>query len=308
MRKSSLMRIRKTLISVILTAVTLTVLVLLFVGKDSPFSLDGLFKGNQKLIEERRLADDFIRFMDVGQGDAALISSNGKNAVIDSGPSVAGTAFASKLYNCDVENIDAALISHFHEDHYGGLEYILSAFPIKNLLIPDINKTNENTDEIRRISGKVESSGGSVYTVVEGLNFNVGDFDITVIGYYPDLKEENNRSVFAMAEIDDVKFLFTGDAEKEAEYRIIEKVVDIECDVLKVGHHGSSSSSTKKFLECADPDYCVVSVGLGNQYSHPTDSVLARFEEEEIKVYRTDLLGDITFNVADGEINVLTNE
>ncbi len=308
MRKGSLNRIRKTLVSVVFTSVTLIVLIFLFVGKDSAFSLNGLFGSNQKLLDERRLSDDFIRFMDVGQGDAALISSNGKNAVIDTGPSVAGTAFASKLYSCDVENIDAALISHFHDDHYGGLEYVLSAFPIKNLLIPDINKTDENTDEIRRISGRVESAGGGVYTVVEGLNFSVGDFEITVIGYNPDSKEENNRSVFTMAEIDDIRFLFTGDAEREAEYRIIEKTVDAKCDVLKVGHHGSASSSTDKFIKYVDPDYCVISVGLGNQYSHPTDSVLARFEEEKIKVYRTDLVGDITFNITDGEIEVFTNE
>lgn len=307
MRRSSYKRIKKTTVSVILTAITLIVLILLFVGKDSPFSLNSLFY-DQKVIEERRLSDDFIRFMDVGQGDAALISSNGKTAVIDTGTPTAATAFASKLYSCDVESLDAALISHFHDDHYGGLEYIYSAFPIKNLLIPDVNKTEENTQVVRRISGLVETGGGNVYTVVEGTNFKVGDFTVTVIGYYPDLKEENNRSVFAMAEIDDVKFLFTGDAEKEAEYRIIENAVDIKCDVLKVGHHGSSSSSTKKFLKYADPDYCVISVGLGNQYSHPADSVLSRFEKEKLKVYRTDLLGDITFNVEDGEISVLTNE
>lgn len=289
------------------TAVTLTILILLFVGENSPFYL-GNPLSDPKVTQLSQLSDDYIKFLDVGQGDAALISSNGKNAVIDTGPSSAGTALASKLMNCDVKSMDVALITHFHDDHYGGLEYITSAFSIKNLLIPDINKTEENTEEIRRISGAVELSGGKVYTIVEGLNFNVGEFSVTVIGYYPELSEENNRSVFAMAEMDGIRFLFTGDAEKEAEYQLIENTVDARCDVLKVGHHGSSSSSTKKFLEYVDPDYCVISVGLGNQYSHPNDTVLARFEEKKLKVYRTDLLGDITFNINEGDMQILTNE
>ncbi|MBQ8203487.1 MAG: MBL fold metallo-hydrolase [Clostridia bacterium] len=300
-------RIKKTAVAVFFTAVTLTILILLFVGENSPFYL-GNPLSDPKVTQLSQLSDDYIKFLDVGQGDAALISSNGKNAVIDTGPSSAGTALASKLMNCDVKSMDVALITHFHDDHYGGLEYITSAFSIKNLLIPDINKTEENTEEIRRISGAVELSGGKVYTIVEGLNFNVGEFSVTVIGYYPELSEENNRSVFAMAEMDGIRFLFTGDAEKEAEYQLIENTVDARCDVLKVGHHGSSSSSTKKFLEYVDPDYCVISVGLGNQYSHPNDTVLARFEEKKLKVYRTDLLGDITFNINEGDMQILTNE
>ena len=296
--KISYKRIKNAFLVCALLCITLAVLILLFLGEDD-FSYSG---------SSYELSDDFIKFLDVGQGDSALISSNGKTALIDMGPSTAATALASKLSGAGVKNIDAALVSHFHEDHIGGLEYIYSAFPIKNLLIPDFHKTEEDTSIIRRVWANIDASGGGVYTVVEGLNFNVGDFTVTVLGYYPDLENENNRSVFAMAEIDKTKFLFTGDAEREAEYRIIENAVDINCDVLKVAHHGSASSSTNKFLEAADPDHCVISVGLGNQYSHPNDNVLARYEEQRRKVYRTDLLGDITFNVNKGRINVITNE
>ncbi len=298
-------RIKKTFIVCALASITLAVLILLFIGEDSSFF--GL-SGRKVSSTPYELSDDYIKFLDVGQGDSALIGSNGKTALIDTGPSTAATALASKLSGSGVRSIDAAIISHFHEDHIGGLEYIYSAFPIKNLLIPDFHKTDEDTSIVRRIWANIDANGGGVYTVVEGINFNVGEFTVTILGYYPDLDNENNRSVFAMAEIDGTKFLFTGDAEKEAEYRIIENSVDIRCDVLKVAHHGSATSSTKKFLKAADPDHCVISVGLGNQYSHPNDNVLARYEEQRRKVYRTDLLGDITFNVNKGKINVITNE
>ena len=298
--KFSYKRIKKTFIVCALASVTLAVLILLFVGEENSFNI---FRDDASYP----LSDDYIKFLDVGQGDSALISSNGKTALIDMGPSTAATALASKLSGSNVEDIDVALLSHFHEDHIGGLEYIYSAFPIKNLLIPDFHKTDEDTSVVRRVWANIDANGGGVYTVIEGVNINVGEFTVTILGYYPDLDNENNRSVFAMVESNGTNFLFTGDAEKEAEYRIIENSVNIKCDVLKVAHHGSATSSTKKFLEAAQPDHCVISVGLGNQYSHPNDNVLARYEEKDLKVYRTDLLGDITFNVNNGKIKVFAD-
>ena len=138
------------------------------------------------------------------------------------------------------------------------------------------------------------------------MNFKIGEFTVTVLAYYGDTSNENNKSVIIMAEIDGIRFLFTGDAESKTEKALLDEGLNIDCDVLKVGHHGSDSSSSEKFLKATTPKYAAISVGQNNIYSHPSESVVTSLKNCGAQILRTDTNGDITFYVENQNIRAET--
>ena len=286
-----------TVITAVLCIVVFTVL--LFYARDpSLFSDQGA--GGKVNYE-----DDFIKFMDVGQGDGAIIYSNGYCAVIDMGEAVAAKDVLADLNRLNVKQIDMLIASHYHTDHIGSFEAIAAKYPIKNMLGPEITKYNIKLAKSAKES--VLKQGGSFYEGIYGLNFTLGEFKITVLGYC-NSTDENERSLYIMAEIDDVKFLFTGDGEKLAEEKLLDRTKLIDCDVLKVAHHGSKGGTGYEFLKYAKPEYAVVSSGAGNEYGHPHIETLKALENVNAKIYRTDTKGDVTFYIDDGEIEIKTEK
>ena len=250
--------------------------------------------------------DDYFKVVDVGQGDCLLFYSNGVSALIDTGIRENAVNTRNKLVDYGLGKIDALMVSHLHDDHTGGLPAISELFSIKNLIIPDIIGNTNSANDVLSIKNKLAEGVGAVYRPEQGMVIEIGDFEITVLAYYDDEQNINDQSVFMMAEIEDKKFLLTGDAEKKAEKRLLAEGIDVSCDVLKVGHHGSRTSSNSAFLDACSPDYAAISCGVGNRYSHPNKEILQRLNERKIETYRTDLNGDITFFVDNGEISVTT--
>lgn len=251
---------------------------------------------------------DFVKIMDVGQADAALIYSNGCSAVIDAGLTSSADDISADLKSADIKDIDALLITHLHMDHAGALAKIAMSFPIDNLIIPNRDSSAEAMPTVNEAEKRVVAEKGKVFTATEGMNFNIGEFEVTVLAYFPDATKENDRSVITMAKIGNKKFLFTGDAEKATESDLLTEKLNIDCDVLKVGHHGSNSSSTAAFLKAASPEYAAISVGKDNMYSHPSNKTVTALKNCGAKVYRTDKNGDISFYVENGNIRVETEK
>lgn len=251
---------------------------------------------------------DFVKIMDVGQADAALIYSNGCSAVIDAGLTSSADDISADLRSADIKDIDALLITHLHMDHAGALAKVAMSFPIDNLIIPNRDSSAEAMPTVNEAEKRVVAEKGKVFTATEGMNFNIGEFEVTVLAYFPDATKENDRSVITMAKIGNKKFLFTGDAEKATESDLLTEKLNIDCNVLKVGHHGSNSSSTAAFLKAASPEYAAISVGKDNMYSHPSNKTVTALKNCGAKVYRTDKNGDISFYVENGNIRVETEK
>ena len=248
-----------------------------------------------------------ITFLDVGQGDGALIKDGDIEAIIDNGTPENANEFCEKLKKMGVFDIEYMLLTHNHDDHMGGSEAVANAFDIENLFLPDLSGTKSPTRILNAVSTKVQNEGGAVSVAKSGLFYNVGKIKLSVLSAYYEQSDENDRSIIVIAELNGKKFLFTGDAGSAAEKRMLSEGIDFDCDVLKVGHHGSKGSSTTAFLMEATPLYAVISCGEGNVYKHPHDDALKRLVTSGAKVLRTDICGDITF-YADSELHYKTEK
>lgn len=251
---------------------------------------------------------DFVRFIDVGQGDCALIHSNGYTALIDTGTSDSAYEVCAKLQKAGVSIIDVLVISHLHDDHIGGVRSIIESFEVKNVVLPELSIESDGLSVAQLAIKEVTDSGGGVYNAKQGLNFNIGDFEITVLAAYGEMNDENNRSVMLAAQISDIKFLFTGDAEKKAEKQLLDEGLNLKCDVFKAAHHGSSTSNCDELLKAVRPRYVAISSGKDNMYGHPHNEVLSAFEYIGAEVFNTQTDGDITFYVNNGAISVKTGK
>ena len=275
------------------------------------FSLSGIGLENSlfgSLSDNFDKESDFVRIIDVGQGDSILIYSNGYSALIDTGLSIASPDVCTALETCGISRLDALLLTHLDNDHTGGMEAVTGIFGTDNLILPDISSESKELDSIQSAINNVTKSGGSIYNAVQGMNFKIGEFEITVLASFGDMENENNRSTVLAAEINGIKFLLTGDLEATAEKRLLNERLDLRCDILKVGHHGSSTSSKDEFLKKVQPQYAVISVGKDNSYGHPHSEVLSGLEYIGAKVYRTDNDGDVTFYVENKRIIIDTEK
>lgn len=248
---------------------------------------------------------DFVRFIDVGQGDSILISSNGYNALLDFGNA---TTYGSELYDTlegyGIKELDCVFISHYDSDHVGGAAKIVDGFPVYYAVVPELN--DRGKQQYSDLQYSFEANGTEIQVARLGMAVNIGDFEITVIGYYPGETEDNDRSLVLMAKIHGKKFLFTGDAGFAVEKHLMADGINLDCDVLKAAHHGSRNSTSEEFVKAASPEYAVISAGVSNQYGHPHEEVIEILEAAGAKLYRTDRQGDITFDVTDGSIKAET--
>ncbi|MEE0946407.1 MAG: ComEC/Rec2 family competence protein [Acutalibacteraceae bacterium] len=247
---------------------------------------------------------DSVTFLNVGEGDSILIRSNGRFVLIDTGDGES-VDIVRKLKGYGVTTIDALVLTHWHSDHIGGAVSVAEKFNVLNVVapaLPDIN--NETYKNAVEVYDNLRSQNVDFTYAVVGMRINVGDFKLSVLYSDRTNAEENDRSVVMMANCRNKKFLLMSDAEFLTEAELISESINLDCDVIKIGHHGSKNSTSDDLIEAASPQYAVISVGVKNKYGHPSDTVLNKLIYKDILIYRTDRLGDVKFLVEEEEIAV----
>ncbi len=232
-----------------------------------------------------------IHFIDVGQADAQVIVSNGHYMLIDGGNAEDSDLIAAYLKRLSVDYIDILVCSHAHEDHAGGLSGALSVARVGEIYAP---KTTSDAGFYKKFLKKVNEQNIEIKNPKPGDEIALGESKIEFLG--PISEEEcelNNTSLVLKVTYKENSFMFTGDAEREEETDILDAGYDVSADLLKVGHHGGATSTSYRFLREVSPQYAIISVAKDNSYGHPHDETMSRLKDAEVKVFRTDVQGDI---------------
>lgn len=250
-----------------------------------------------------------VHYIDVGQGDSILLTCSGATMLIDAGNNGKGNIVVSYLQDLQIEKLDLVVGTHGDSDHIGGLDEVLAVIPADEVWYEEYRS---GTKTETSFLSAAEACGATVRQPSLGETYALGDATVTVLGpvkcdysqgstdYYTD---KNDMSIVLMVQYGENKFLFTGDMEKTdgAEGDLVEYwgAEALKADVLKVGHHGSDTSTSYALLRAVDPAYAVICVGEGNSYGHPKQDTLDILGQADIYTYRTDLLGAIVA-VSDG--------
>lgn len=238
-----------------------------------------------------------IRFIDVGQGDCTLVTYKGDSVMIDCGTTSDGGR-AAKNASVYAPELDYLIITHPHDDHMGGAEEVLSSVTVKNLVISDISVENEFYTQALETA---EARGTNVITLTDAYSFTAGEIGVEILDSFDFVYEDiNDASLVCRITVGETTLLVTGDAEDgEERWLMANSAPLLDCDILKVGHHGSRYSTSDDFLAAVSPEVCVISAGRGNSYGHPTNEVLDRIENYGAEVRRTDEEGTVTIRGED---------
>ena len=231
-----------------------------------------------------------VHFIDVGQADSALVLCDGEAMLIDGGNVGDSSLVYTYLSDRGIDHLKYALVTHAHEDHVGGMSGALEYATADTVFCP---VTEYNSKAFTNFAKAVAAQGNTITVPEAGEIYMLGNAAVEMIHCNPNAEDPNNTSIVLRVVHGDTAFLFTGDAEQEVEEVILEEGRVIDCTVLKVGHHGSSTSTSYRWLYEAWPTYAVISVGEDNSYGHPHKEVLSRFKDAKVEVLRTDQRGDI---------------
>ena len=245
-----------------------------------------------------------IHFIDVGQADSALVTCDGHYMLIDGGNVDDSDLVYSVLERETNGHLDYVVGTHAHEDHIGGLSGAFETVTADATFCP---VTDYNSKAFRNFKQYAEEKGNGLTIPSVGDTFSLGNAEVTVIAVNSVPDDTNNTSIVLRIVYGDTSFLFTGDAEEEAEEVILQSGQDIQSTVLKVGHHGSNTSSSEDFLKQINPTYAVIMAGKNNSYGLPKQKILDRLTKIGAKVYRTDEEGTIMMISNGNNIEVKEN-
>lgn len=244
-----------------------------------------------------------IYYFDVGQADCILIQNKTNNMVIDAGNNEDGPKLVKAFKSLGIEKIDYLVGTHAHEDHIGGMDDLIRNFEVKTFYMPEVISTSKTFEDVL---DALEEKQVAFDTPEIDKTFYLGDALVDTLYVGTDEADLNNTSIVLKVTYGRNAFLFMGDAEAKVERKIINK--DISSDILKLGHHGSSSSTTKEFLKEVNPTYAIISTEKGNDYGHPHKETLTRLKNQNVNVYRTDIDHTIIATSDGNNITISTKE
>ena len=232
----------------------------------------------------------YVHYIDVGQGDSELVCCNGEYMLIDAGEPDASDAVLEYLDALGIDRLDYLVCTHGHSDHCGGLDAVVESLEVETVFT---SPYAGDSPSYEIFTDAVYDAGLELTVPVLGESYRLGEASFSFIGPLEDYDNLNDDSLVMRLEYGDTSFLFTGDMTSKAEKDLINDGADLRCDVLKVGHHGTSGSSCYQFLYEAQPGIGVISCEKGNSYGHPHEETLSRLNDADVTVYRTDLEGSI---------------
>ncbi|MBE5813388.1 MAG: MBL fold metallo-hydrolase [Clostridiales bacterium] len=248
-----------------------------------------------------------IHFIDVGQADCILVKSNEEAMLIDAGNNDDADLIKSYLKNQNIKELEYVIGTHPHEDHIGSLDIVINNFDIKNVIMPKKATTTKTFEDVVKA---IENKKLTITLPKTGDKYNIGDAEFTILS---PVKEDygsnlNNYSVAILLTYGENKFIFTGDAEKEVEEDILDTKINIDADLMKMGHHGSTTSNAEEFLDKISPKIAVITCGVDNSYGHPHQEILDTLINRNVETYRTDLQGNIIVTSDGKNIEIKTEK
>lgn len=248
-----------------------------------------------------------VHFIDVGQGDAILIQCpGGENILVDGGERGSSDDLIAFLDSKNIKSFEAIIASHPHSDHIGGLQPVLQHYQVKKVYMPKVAHTS-NT--YLHLLDEIEQQGLKISPARAGVTIQLKNIQAEFLAPSADEYEGlNNYSAVLRIQYGQTAFLLTGDAEELSEKEMLAKYKDLEATVLKVGHHGSTSSTSEEFLQSVSPQLAIISCGANNDYGHPHREIMQRLQQKGIKIYRTDLCGTVSVESNGKSVSVLTTK
>lgn len=263
-------------------------------GQDSGRAGAAQATGNTGIAQAGTLT---VTWLDVGQGDAAVIQCGGQSMLIDGGKPEKSSYIYAWLQQHGFSYLDVIVATHVDADHIGGLPGALNYASVGTAYCPETTGTTETFQSFVKY---LAQRGKQITVPTAGETFALGGAQIQILGPLHRAEDSNDNSIVLKVSFGATSFLFTGDAERAEEQDLLNSGVNLQSTVLKVGHHGSDTSTSYPFLRAVAPQYAVISVGAGNSYGHPTEAVLSRLRDAGVTTFRTDMQGEITA-ISDGQ-------
>lgn len=260
-------------------------------------------------VDGIKIADtDFaVYYLDVGQSDCSIVVCDDKVMVIDTGSYPQTEKLREALYSLEVEQIDYLVITHQHDDHMSGAEKLMNIYDVKNIIMPMLSEDNAvNSETYSRLLRVISDNNVKPIASQSIEKFNLGNAEIQILAPNKQYKELNNMSVVMRITYGNNSFLFQGDAESQIEKELLNSDYNLTADVLKLGHHGSKTASSEKYLDAVNPQIAIISCGQGNSYGHPRVTVMEYLVERNIDYYITAYNGDITIGSDGKNIEIFT--